>query len=84
MLLVAVFVAGAADVVTTTARRILLMRETLRNAITEGLGRGAANGHRTLDALFDRPIVSVADVAGWTGTTFAAANVMVARLVASA
>jgi len=70
-----------ADEATATARRILLLREAHRNAITEGLGRGAANGHRTLDALFDRPIVSVADVQAWTGTTYAAANVMVARLV---
>ena len=66
---------------TETARSILLLREAHRNAITQGLGRGAANGHRTLDALFDRPIVSVADVQTWTGTTYAAANAMVARLV---
>ena len=70
-----------ADEATATAGRILLLRETHRSAITEGLGRGAANGHRTLDALFDRPIVSVMDVMGWTGTTYAAANAMVARLV---
>jgi Fic family protein len=74
-------VVEVADEATATARRILLLREAHRNAITESLGRGAANGHRTLDALFDRPIVSVADVQGWTGTTYAAANVMVARLV---
>ena len=28
-----------------------------------------------------RPIVAVADVQAWTGTTYAAANAMVARLV---
>lgn len=54
-----------ADEATATAGRIVLLREAHRNAITEGLGRGAANGHRTLDALFDRPIVSVADVQAW-------------------
>lgn len=70
-----------ADQATATARRIVLLREAHQNAITEGLGRGASNGHRTLDALFDRPIVSFADVKGWTGTTYSAANVMVARLV---
>ena len=70
-----------ADEATATAGRIVLLREAHRNAFTGGLGRGAANGHRTLDALFDRPIVSVADVRAWTGTTYAAANVMVARLV---
>ena len=66
---------------TAAARRIVVLREAHRNAITDGLGRGAASGHRTLDALFDRPIVSVADVQAWTGRTYAAANVMVARLV---
>jgi Fic family protein len=74
-------VVEVADEATATAGRILLLREAHRNAITEGLGRGAANGHRALDVLFDRPIVSVADVQAWTGTTYAAANVMVARLV---
>jgi len=74
-------VVEVADEATDTARRILLLREAHRSAITEGLGRCAANGHRTLDALFDRPIVSVADVQAWTGTTYAATNAMVARLV---
>jgi len=78
------FLRGVVDVAaeaTVTARNILLLRESHRNAISDGLGRGAANGHRTLDALFDRPIVAVADVQAWTGTTYAAANAMVARLV---
>jgi len=74
-------VVEVADEAAVTARQILLLRERHRNAITEGLGRGVANGLRTLDALFDRPIVSIADVQAWTGTTYAAANVMVARLV---
>ena len=45
-----------------TARRILLLRETHRAAITEHLGRAAANGQRVLESLFTRPIVSVGDV----------------------
>lgn len=64
-----------------TARRIQLLRENHRQAITEGLGRAAGNGHRVLESLFDRPIVAVADVQKMTGTTYAAANNMVARLV---
>lgn len=71
-------VAGEA---TETARRIQLMRERHRLAITDRLGRAAGNGHRVLESLFDRPIVTVADVRETTGTTYAAANNMVARLV---
>lgn len=64
-----------------TARRIQLLRERHRQAITEGLGRAAGNGHKVLESLFDRPIVTVADVREMTGTTYPAANTMVARLV---
>jgi Fic family protein len=66
---------------TETARRIQLLREQHRSAITEKLGRAAANGHRVLESLFDRPIATVADVRSLTGTTYAAANNVVARLV---
>ena len=70
-------VAGEA---TDTARRIQLLREQHRAAITAGLGRAAGNGHRVLESLYDRPIVTVADVRALTGTTYAAANNLVARL----
>lgn len=56
------------------------MREEHRAAITENLGRVAGNGHRVLESLFDRPIVSVAAVKELTGTSFAAANQLVARM----
>jgi len=72
-------VAGEA---TETARRILRLREEHRAAITAKLGRTAGNGHKVLDALYDRPIVSVNDVRELTGTTFPAANSVVAQLVA--
>jgi Fic family protein len=49
-------------------------------AITAGLGRAAGNGHKVLETLFDRPIVSVADIESMTGTSYAAANKLVARL----
>jgi Fic family protein len=65
---------------TETARRILLLREEYRTAITARLGRAAGNGHKVLESLFDRPIVSVGDVEKTTGTTYAAANNLVARL----
>ena len=64
-----------------TARRIQLLREQHRTAITDRLGRGAGNGHRVLESLFDRPILTVADVRELTGITYAAANNLVARLV---
>ena len=64
-----------------TARRILQLREQHRSAITAQLGRAAGNGHKVLDTLFDRPIVAVGDVQKLTGTTYAAANSLVSRLV---
>jgi Fic family protein len=64
-----------------TARRILQLREQHRAAITEELGRAAGNGHKVLESLFDHPIVAVSDVQKLTGTTYAAANTLVSRLV---
>ena len=66
---------------TDTARRILALREEHRLAITNTFGRAAGNGHRVLDNLYRRPIVSVTYVQQLTGTTYAAANSLVARLV---
>lgn len=64
-----------------TVRRILHLREEHRAAITQHLGRSAGNGHKVLESLYDKPIVSVTNVQEMTGTTFAAANTLVARLV---
>ncbi len=64
-----------------TARRVLQLREQHRTAITAQLGRAAGNGHKVLESLFDRPIVAVNDVAKLTGTTYVAANSLVAKLV---
>lgn len=66
-----------------TARRILHLREQHRAMITEKLGRAAGNGHKVLESLFDRPIVSVNDVKAMTRTTFTAANQLISRLVES-
>lgn len=63
-----------------TARRILELRETHRREITEHLGRAAGNGHRVLERLYEQPIVSVKDVQGLLGTTFAGSNRIVQRL----
>lgn len=64
-----------------TARRILQLREQHRAAITDRLGRAAGSGHKVLESLFDRPIVAVNDIQQMTGTTYAAANNLVSRLV---
>ncbi|MCB2261906.1 MAG: MarR family transcriptional regulator [Candidatus Thiosymbion ectosymbiont of Robbea hypermnestra] len=77
------FLQGVVEVseqATETARRILRMREEHRNDITEKLGYAAGNGHRILETLYAKPIVSVKDVEAVTGTTFAAANQLVKRL----
>lgn len=63
-----------------TARRILILREEHRLQITTHLDRAAAGGHRVLESLFDRPILSVADARKLTGTGYAAANQLVARM----
>ncbi|HEY9229772.1 MAG TPA: Fic family protein [Gemmatimonadaceae bacterium] len=67
---------------TETSRRVLALRERHRAAITEHLGRTAANGHKVHEALFHRPIVTVGIVQEMTGVTFAAANQLVSRLAA--
>jgi Fic family protein len=80
----AFFLRGVIDVAgeaAETARRILQLREQHRAAITAQLGRAAGNGHKVLESLFDRPIVAVNDVQKMTGTTYAAANSLVSRLV---
>lgn len=64
-----------------TAAAILGMREEYRVNITEQLGRAAANGHRTMDKLFEQPIVTVGTVREWLGVTQAGANNLVRRLV---
>jgi len=77
------FVRGVAEVsreATETARRILALRESHRSIITEKFGRAAGNGHRVLETLYERPIVSVKDVQELIGTTNPAANNLVAKM----
>lgn len=76
------FLRGVIDVskqATETARRILELRETHRQEITDALPRTAANGHRLLEYLFEKPIVSVNDVQQLIGTAYPAANDLVTR-----
>ena len=78
------FLRGIAEVsaqATETARRILELRERDRTLITEHLGRAAGNGHRVLEHLYKRPIISVKEVKSVTGTSNPAANQLVQKLV---
>lgn len=79
----AFFLRGVVDVsqqATDTVRRVLALREDHRRIITEQLGRAAGNGHRVLEYLYDHPIVSVHDVQNLIGTSYPAANGLVARM----
>lgn len=77
------FLVGVSEVsaqATETARRILALREQHRAAITDHLGRAAGNGHKILENLYQRPIVSVNAIQKLTGTSYPAANELVSRL----
>jgi len=81
----AFFLRGVVEVASQaadTARQILAMREQHRTAITDNLRSSAGNGHKVLESLFDRPIVTVQDVRLLTKTSWVSANTLVARLVA--
>ena len=79
----AFFLRGVSEVsreATDTARRILALREDHRTAVTTRMGRAAGNGLRVLESLYQRPVVTVADVQSLTGTTYTAANNLVSSL----
>ena len=82
---VAFFLEGVAQSATDSAeavRRFAAMRERHRAAIAANLGHAVARGLRVLDCLFDQPDVTVADIRGITGTTYAAANQLASRFAA--
>ncbi len=68
---------------TDTARRIIALREEHRRTISDNLGRAAGNGHRVLEHLYEHPIVSVTELQALIGTSYPAANDLVAQLVAA-
>lgn len=65
---------------TQTAREILTLREHHRDLMTQKLGRAAGNGHRTLEYLYEHPIVSVKEIQNLIGTAYPAANDLVKKL----
>lgn len=62
-------------------RHVAKLRQEHRHAITASLGHAVGRGLRVLDRLFRHPIASVADVQKITGTSYVAANLLVARFV---
>lgn len=62
-------------------RAILLLREKHRTMITDSLGASAASGHRVVEHLYQKPIVSIPDVSRITGRSYQAANQLTSRLV---
>ena len=80
----AFFLRGVAQVsaeAAETARRVLALREEHRTHIADHFGRAAGHGHRVLESLYERPILSVNQVGELTGTTYPAANGLVKRFV---
>jgi len=79
----AFFLQGVTEVsaqATQTARNILTLRERHRALITEQFGQAAGNGHRLLESLYERPIVSVNEVQNFIGTSYQAANTLVSKM----
>ena len=67
-------VAEVANEATETARKIVQMRENHRQKMIDNLGRGAANGLKLLESLYQRPIFTVSNVAELLEMTPQAAN----------
>lgn len=65
---------------TSTARRILDLRERHRELINERLRFRAGNGHRVLEHLYEYPTVSVKDIQDLLGVAYPSANNLVTEL----
>ena len=65
---------------TETTRKVLALREKHREAITQHLGRSAANGYRVLEHLYEHPILSVSEVKDLLVSSYPAASNIVSKL----
>jgi len=77
------FLRGVAEVAgeaTSTARKIVLLREDLRRRISQDLPRRSANGLVLLDHLFRDPVVTVKAVEEWLGVSQPTANALVREM----
>lgn len=63
-----------------TSRKIVQMRETHRQKLIDTLGRGAGNGLKMLESLYQRPIFTVATVSNLLSISPQAANALTDRL----
>lgn len=73
--------AHAANDAASTARAIILLREKHRNLIVQEFGASAGKALVTLDWLYSHPIISIAQAAEMTGTTYPPAAKLIRRLV---
>lgn len=67
----------------STVKDILILREKHRRAITESFGRAAGNGLVVLERLYEVPVISVNSARQLNGTSYAAANQLIARMADS-
>lgn len=63
-----------------TARKIVQMREAHRQTLIDTLGRGAGNGLKMLESLYQRPIFTVAAVSNLLAVSTQAANALTDRM----
>lgn len=78
------FLRGVEDVALSAAqdaRDVIALRERHRDIVHETFEGRAGNAIRLIDALFQKPIMTVNDVAAFLGQTFPAANNLVRDLV---
>lgn len=73
-------VTEVANEATDTAKKIVSLREAHRAILVEELGRGAANGLKLLEWLYQRPVFSVAHVAALLEISTQAANTLTEKL----
>lgn len=73
-------VAEVANEATETARHIVQLREEHRQRLIDNLGKGAANGLRFLESMYQRPIFTVSTVADHLQISQQAANTLTDRL----
>ena len=62
-------------------RQVVALRERHRSALVSSLGHAVGRGLRVLERLFRGPVATVKHVRAITGTSYVAANHLVARLV---
>ena len=73
-------VAEVANKATELAKKIILLREKHREIVRRDFAKSAARGLQLLEALYQRPVVSVNSVKQLVGVSFANANLLIERM----